>query len=107
METAVILLYSYPSIVTLASVFLLNERLTPAKAIALPISSSETSRMSWTRCSIRSWKSSPRPGRSCAALFQSKVSVALIPAPAQPDSLPASLRRWLPITFLWIWFVPS
>ena len=35
--TAVILLYSYPSIVTLASVFLLKEKLTVAKAIALPL----------------------------------------------------------------------
>ncbi len=35
--TAVILLYSYPSLVTVASVFLLKERLTTAKAIALPL----------------------------------------------------------------------
>ena len=34
---AVILLYSYPSIVTIASVFFLSERLTPEKAIALPL----------------------------------------------------------------------
>jgi drug/metabolite transporter (DMT)-like permease len=35
--TAVILLYLYPSIVTIASVFLLKERLTPQKALALPL----------------------------------------------------------------------
>ena len=35
--TAVILLCSYPSIVTVASVFLLGEKLTTAKAIALPL----------------------------------------------------------------------
>lgn len=35
--TAVILLYAYPSIVTIASVFLLSERLTRAKAVALPL----------------------------------------------------------------------
>ncbi len=35
--TAVILLYAYPSIVTVASVFLLKERLTRGKAIALPL----------------------------------------------------------------------
>lgn len=35
--TAVILLYAYPSIVTVASVFLLRERLTRGKAIALPL----------------------------------------------------------------------
>jgi len=35
--TAVILLYAYPSIVTLASVFFLSERLTREKAIALPL----------------------------------------------------------------------
>jgi len=35
--TAVILLYLYPSIVTIASVFLLRERLTPQKALALPL----------------------------------------------------------------------
>jgi len=35
--TAVILLYAYPSIVTIASVFFLSERLTREKAIALPL----------------------------------------------------------------------
>lgn len=35
--TAVILLYAYPSIVTVASVFLLKERMTRGKAIALPL----------------------------------------------------------------------
>ena len=35
--TAVILLYLYPSIVTIASVLLLKERLTPQKALALPL----------------------------------------------------------------------
>ncbi len=35
--TAVILLCSYPSIVTVASIFMLGEKLTPAKAIALPL----------------------------------------------------------------------
>ncbi len=35
--TAVILLYAYPSIVTVASIFLLKERLSPQKAIALPL----------------------------------------------------------------------
>lgn len=35
--TAVILLYAYPSIVTIASVFTLNEKLTPQKALALPL----------------------------------------------------------------------
>jgi drug/metabolite transporter (DMT)-like permease len=35
--TAVILLYAYPSIVTVASVFLLKERLSPQKALALPL----------------------------------------------------------------------
>ena len=35
--TAVVLLYAYPSIVTVASVFLLKERLTPGKALALPL----------------------------------------------------------------------
>ncbi len=35
--TAVILLYAYPSIVTIASIFLLAERLTPQKAAALPL----------------------------------------------------------------------
>ena len=35
--TAVILLYLYPSIVTVASVFVLRERLTPQKALALPL----------------------------------------------------------------------
>lgn len=35
--TAVILLYAYPSIVTIVSVFLLSERLTREKAIALPL----------------------------------------------------------------------
>ena len=35
--TAVILLCSYPSIVTVASIFMLGERMTAAKAIALPI----------------------------------------------------------------------
>ncbi len=35
--TAVILLYLYPSIVTIASVFLLKERMTPQKALALPL----------------------------------------------------------------------
>jgi DME family drug/metabolite transporter len=35
--TAVILLYLYPSIVTIASVFLLKEQLTPQKALALPL----------------------------------------------------------------------
>lgn len=35
--TAVVLLYAYPSIVTVASVFLLGEKLTPGKALALPL----------------------------------------------------------------------
>jgi DME family drug/metabolite transporter len=35
--TAVVLLYAYPSIVTIASVFLLSERLTREKAFALPL----------------------------------------------------------------------
>ena len=35
--TAVILLYGYPSIVTVASVFLLKEKLSPQKALALPL----------------------------------------------------------------------
>ena len=35
--TAVILLYLYPSIVTIASLFFLNEKLTRAKAVALPL----------------------------------------------------------------------
>ncbi len=35
--TAVVLLYAYPSMVTLASIFLLGERLTPGKALALPL----------------------------------------------------------------------
>ncbi len=35
--TAVILLYAYPSIVTIASVFFLKEKMTPQKAIALPL----------------------------------------------------------------------
>ncbi len=35
--TAVVLLYAYPSIVTIASVFLLSEKLTREKAIALPL----------------------------------------------------------------------
>ncbi|UCE45058.1 MAG: DMT family transporter [Methanobacteriota archaeon] len=35
--TAVILLCSYPSIVTVASIFLLGEKMTAAKAVALPI----------------------------------------------------------------------
>jgi len=35
--TAVILLYLYPSIVTIASVFLLGEKLTPQKMVALPL----------------------------------------------------------------------
>ncbi|MBU0685208.1 MAG: DMT family transporter [Thermoplasmatota archaeon] len=35
--TAVILLYAYPSIVTVASVFLLKEGLSPQKALALPL----------------------------------------------------------------------
>jgi len=35
--TAVVLLYVYPSIVTVASIFLLGERLTPGKALALPL----------------------------------------------------------------------
>ena len=35
--TAVILLYAYPSIVTIASVFLLKERMTRNKALALPL----------------------------------------------------------------------
>jgi len=35
--TAVILLYMYPSIVTVASVFVLGERLTKGKAVALPL----------------------------------------------------------------------
>ena len=35
--SAVVLLYTYPSIVTVASVFLLSERLTAEKAIALPL----------------------------------------------------------------------
>jgi drug/metabolite transporter (DMT)-like permease len=35
--TAVILLYAYPSIVTVASVFFLSERLTREKALALPL----------------------------------------------------------------------
>jgi len=35
--TAVVLLYAYPSIVTIASIFLLGERLTPGKALALPL----------------------------------------------------------------------
>jgi drug/metabolite transporter (DMT)-like permease len=35
--TAVVLLYAYPSIVTVASVFLLKERLSPQKALALPL----------------------------------------------------------------------
>jgi drug/metabolite transporter (DMT)-like permease len=35
--TAVVLLYAYPSIVTIASVFLLGEKLTPGKALALPL----------------------------------------------------------------------
>ncbi len=35
--TAVILLYAYPSIVTVASIFLLKERLSPQKALALPL----------------------------------------------------------------------
>lgn len=35
--TAVILLYGYPSIVTIASIFLLKEKLTPQKALALPL----------------------------------------------------------------------
>lgn len=35
--TAVVLLYAYPSIVTVASIFLLGEKLTPSKAIALPL----------------------------------------------------------------------
>jgi drug/metabolite transporter (DMT)-like permease len=35
--TAVILLYAYPSIVTIASVFTLGEKLTPQKALALPL----------------------------------------------------------------------
>ena len=35
--TAVILLYAYPSIVTIASVFLLKEKLSPQKALALPL----------------------------------------------------------------------
>lgn len=35
--TAVILLYSYPSIVVLSSVFLLGEKLGPEKAVALPM----------------------------------------------------------------------
>jgi len=35
--TAVILLYAYPGIVTLASIFFLSERLTREKAIALPL----------------------------------------------------------------------
>jgi len=35
--TAVILLYLYPSIVTIASIFLLGEKLTPQKMVALPL----------------------------------------------------------------------
>ncbi len=35
--TAVILLYAYPSIVTISSIFLLSEKLTREKAIALPL----------------------------------------------------------------------
>ena len=35
--TAVVLLYAYPSIVTIASVFTLGEQLTPQKALALPL----------------------------------------------------------------------
>jgi len=35
--TAVILLYLYPSIVTIASIFLLGEKLTPQKLVALPL----------------------------------------------------------------------
>lgn len=35
--TAVVLLYAYPMIVTIASVFLLSERLTREKAVALPL----------------------------------------------------------------------
>lgn len=35
--TALVLLYTYPSIVTIASVFLLGEKMTAAKAIALPV----------------------------------------------------------------------
>ncbi len=35
--TAVVLLYAYPSMVTIASVFLLGEKLTPGKALALPL----------------------------------------------------------------------
>lgn len=35
--TAVVLLYAYPSIVTVASIFLLGEKLTPGKALALPL----------------------------------------------------------------------
>jgi drug/metabolite transporter (DMT)-like permease len=35
--TAVILLYAYPSIVTVASIFLLGEKLSPQKALALPL----------------------------------------------------------------------
>ena len=36
-STALILLYSYPSMVTVASVFLLGEKMTAAKAVALPL----------------------------------------------------------------------
>lgn len=36
-STALILLYSYPSMVTIASVFLLGERMTASKAVALPL----------------------------------------------------------------------
>lgn len=36
-STALILLYSYPSMVTVASVFLLGEKMTASKAVALPL----------------------------------------------------------------------
>ncbi len=36
-STALILLYSYPSMVTIASIFLLGERMTASKAVALPL----------------------------------------------------------------------